>query len=279
MQPLKVLIDRLSSYRSIHISILDLSGILHLKATELPFENSIHSKRFCDIAKSTARGYRACLYCKQCATDKAVCGKEAFHGSCFFGVYEAVFPVIIQESVVAVVYVGNAVCDMQQTRARLQKACRCTGVSEQELLYALEQSEAVADPLELLQIGEIVADYLKALCKNTLPQIKAEQHWIVTLMRQYAEQQLCSPISLKEIATLYRKNEKYVGRLFKKETGKSFAEYCNDLRQERAAQLISQGAGSVISVAMECGFNNISYFNRLFRKKYGVSPTAYKKEE
>ena len=120
------------------------------------------------------------------------------------------------------------------------------------------------------------------VCKTTYqhtPQIKAEQHWIVTLMRQYAEQQLCSPISLKEIATLYRKNEKYVGRLFKKETGKSFAEYCNDLRLERAAQLISQGAGSVISVAMECGFNNISYFNRLFRKKYGVSPTAYRKEE
>lgn len=276
MQPLKVLIDCLSAHRNIHINVLDLNGILQTEGAALPFEDTIHSKKFCDVAKSTVKGYRACLRCKQCATDKAVCEKTPFHGMCFFGVYEAVVPVIIQESVVAVVYVGNAVCDDYKTRLRMQKACRRTAVSEQELLLALSQCEIVSDPLELLQIGEIVADYIKALCKNVTDQIKTKEHWIVTSMKQYAEQQFSFPISLKEFAKTYRKNEKYVGRLFKKETGKSFAEYCNDLRLERSIRLLSQEASSIINIALECGFNNISYFNRVFRKKYGVSPTAYK---
>ena len=53
MQNLQVLIDMLTKGRKLHISILDLNGILNTPSTRICFENVIHSKRFCDIAKST----------------------------------------------------------------------------------------------------------------------------------------------------------------------------------------------------------------------------------
>ena len=62
-------------------------------------------------AKSTERGYRLCLRCKKLANTKAVAHKKPFCGHCLYGLYEAAMPVIIGESVAAVVYVGNAITE------------------------------------------------------------------------------------------------------------------------------------------------------------------------
>ena len=72
MQNLQVMIDQLTKGRHLHISILDLTGILNNTMTEISFKNVIHSKRFCDIAKSTDKGYRTCLRCKMLANTKAI---------------------------------------------------------------------------------------------------------------------------------------------------------------------------------------------------------------
>jgi AraC-like DNA-binding protein len=40
--------------------------------------------------------------------------------------------------------------------------------------------------------------------------------------------------------------------------------------------MIKNTSERIINIALECGFNNISYFNRSFKKKYGISPTEYR---
>ena len=111
MQDLQFIIDMLSKNRKLHISILDVSGILTTPATKIELKNVIHSKKFCDIAKSTKKGYRICLYCKRLANEKAIVHKKPFCGHCIYGLCEAAVPVIIGGSVAAIVYVGNAVTD------------------------------------------------------------------------------------------------------------------------------------------------------------------------
>ena len=78
MQNLQFLIDMLTKERKLHINILDLNGILNTPSTKIAFENVIHSKKFCDIAKSTENGYRLCLRCKKLANTKAVEHKKSF---------------------------------------------------------------------------------------------------------------------------------------------------------------------------------------------------------
>ena len=95
MQNLQFLIDMLTRGRKLHISILDLNGILNTPTTKIAFENVIHSKKFCDIAKSTEKGYRACLHCKNLANTKATTSKKAFCGHCLYGIYEVAMPVIV----------------------------------------------------------------------------------------------------------------------------------------------------------------------------------------
>lgn len=70
----------------------------------------------------------------------------------------------------------------------------------------------------------------------------------------------------------------YVRRLFKKEMGVTPHRYLSDMRLQTAAQYLGSSAPdgrSVTEVARLCGFREPLYFSRMFKKKYGVSPSAY----
>jgi signal transduction histidine kinase/ligand-binding sensor domain-containing protein/DNA-binding response OmpR family regulator len=60
-------------------------------------------------------------------------------------------------------------------------------------------------------------------------------------------------------------------------TGQSPTEFIRTLRLKRAASLLKQNFGNVTQVSLEVGFNNLSYFNRSFKKLFGVSPVEYTK--
>ena len=72
---------------------------------------------------------------------------------------------------------------------------------------------------------------------------------------------------------MYHYNEKYLGTLFKKQTGLSFHDYLNHRRLYRSRMLLEQSGDSILSIATRVGFNNVTYFNRLFKAYYGVSPS------
>ena len=274
MQKLQFLIDMLTKERKIHISILDLSGILNTQSTKVAFQNVIHSKTFCDIAKSTEKGYRSCLHCKNLANTKAVSSKKPFYGHCLYGIYEAAMPVIIGDTVSAIVYVGNAIVDIDQTKNRIEKACRYTHVDKQKLHEQIKECEHIEHINELVGISEIVCDYIKKLYQ-TEPKESSQLHWLVSTLKQHADQTYCFNPTLKELSVLYHRNEKYIGRLFKKEMGITFHQYCLMLRLQKAEEFLLKTSDKVIDIALECGFNNISYFNRAFKTQYGLSPREY----
>jgi AraC-like DNA-binding protein len=264
----------LTKGRKLHISVLDLSGILHTPSTKLTFQNVIHSKKFCDIAKSTEKGYRSCLHCKALANTKAATSKKPFFGHCIYGLYEAAMPVVMGETVVAIVYVGNAVADMEYTRSRIEKHCRYTSVDKEKLYEQLQGCELPNDPDELLRIAEIVCDYIKMLYVKE-PTSSTSMHWLASAIKQHADCTYFLNPTLKDLSAIYHKNEKYMGRLFKKEMHVSFHEYCLLLKLQKAESLLLGTTGKILDIALESGFDNISYFNRVFKKQYGASPSAY----
>lgn len=277
MQSLAALIDMIAKGRNLHICILDLCGVLSTPETKLPYANIIHSKQFCNIAKATDKGYRLCVKCKAIANAKAIKDRAPFSGHCLCGLYEAAVPLTLNGAVAAVVYVGNAITDESVTRERIQKICRSTAADLDKLYAQLDNCERLSTPDELISIGEIVCDYLKMLYEKA-PRQQHRYHWLVNALKRHADEDYCTPLTLKELASWYNKNEKYIGRLWKREMGISFHEYCLNLRLAKAVALLCQTDSKVLDVALECGFNNISYFNRAFMKKYGMPPTAYRKQ-
>lgn len=68
-------------------------------------------------------------------------------------------------------------------------------------------------------------------------------------------------------------------RWFKEMTGTSFMEYLIEFRIGKAAQELKVTNDTILEIAQRTGFDNISNFNRLFKKRLGVTPSQFRKEE
>ncbi|WP_243150810.1 helix-turn-helix domain-containing protein [Clostridium caseinilyticum] len=58
-------------------------------------------------------------------------------------------------------------------------------------------------------------------------------------------------------------------------TGKTTTEYINEVRLKRSIKLLKDGNMNITEISINCGFNDVNYFSRLFKKSYGVSPTKF----
>jgi AraC-like DNA-binding protein len=84
-------------------------------------------------------------------------------------------------------------------------------------------------------------------------------------------------ISLKQVADLIYLTESNFCKFFKKATGKTYSDYLNELRINEACRLLFQTDKTISQVSFECGFETLSYFNRVFLNKKGVTPSMFRK--
>lgn len=92
----------------------------------------------------------------------------------------------------------------------------------------------------------------------------------------YIHKNFRKTISISEIAAVAGYSECYFMSMFKKITGYTFVEYLNIIRIENARKLLVESDMSVSEIAWQSGFNNLSYFIRLFKKKFDCSPLKYR---
>lgn len=85
-------------------------------------------------------------------------------------------------------------------------------------------------------------------------------------------------LRLEDLADTAGLNPQYLCKAFKQITGKTPIDYLNFYRVECAAEMLSLESMSVTEIAMACGFGDLSYFNRLFKRHKNMSPTAYRKK-
>lgn len=83
-------------------------------------------------------------------------------------------------------------------------------------------------------------------------------------------------LTLEEIAQAAGMSEGYFCRVFKAQTGFTPFEYINRQRIARSCEMLKDSGKRIADIAIECGYNNISYFNRTFAKFLKVSPSEYR---
>jgi len=82
-------------------------------------------------------------------------------------------------------------------------------------------------------------------------------------------------ICVTNLANIAHVSTYYFCRIFKQMTGKTITEYINEVRLKKSIELLKSGNVNITEIAIICGFNDVNYFSRLFKKKYGVSPTKF----
>lgn len=95
-------------------------------------------------------------------------------------------------------------------------------------------------------------------------------------MVSYIQQNYTGKISLKEFGEQFHLSEKYISRYFKEHFHITLSQYVTYLRLEHAKQLLQDTDIPVTEVAMQSGYQNVSYFIRSFKKTYEISPLKYR---
>ncbi|MBQ7796954.1 MAG: helix-turn-helix transcriptional regulator [Lachnospiraceae bacterium] len=117
------------------------------------------------------------------------------------------------------------------------------------------------------------------LCKENKMESVRSTHRISRIKNvlEYVEKHYQTPVTLGELAEVAGMNPQYFCRAFKEITMQSPMDYVIFYRLEQAVKLLSATDLSVMEVAMECGFNDCSYFIRVFKKQKGMTPNQYRK--
>ena len=99
----------------------------------------------------------------------------------------------------------------------------------------------------------------------------------VLLICDYIQKNIDHKITLTMLAQNVNMSENYISRLFKAETGNNIVTYINQLKMNRARILLEDKNLSIRDIALTLGFDEPSYFNKLFFRFFNLSPTAYRK--
>ncbi len=238
-----------------------------IKTLSISRSHVIHSTPFCDEVKER-KGLHPCLVCKGKAMDKAKKTGLPFGGLCVNGVYEFCYPVFSGGNLLCIIFLGNIISDME---AFLEKS----GLpADSPLIETMEQN---MDPDMCMQVCSVVASYIRMLTLESKGVSTGKRiNATVAAVESYVERYFYLDISLTELARMYHYNEKYLGTLFKKQVGVSFHDYLNGRRLYRARMLLEQSDDSVLSIATRVGFNNVTYFNRLFKERFKMSPSQFR---
>ncbi len=100
---------------------------------------------------------------------------------------------------------------------------------------------------------------------------------IIDKAEQYIHSYYASSIKAQEVADVINVTPNYFSTLFKQKTGKTFNEYVNELRIEKAKTLLKETPFKVSDIAEQVGYHEYKYFVEVFKKMTGLTPTKYRK--
>lgn len=260
------LITYLEYGTKLHIGVL-FFGSRSDERLVLPHKSTVHTGALCDRLKARPNGLRRCFKCRSAAIRRAIKTGRAFGGLCINGVYEYTRPVSEGAEVFAVIFIGNIY-----------------PVKDEKILSCMQGEDVIADTMErdfsfeqCEAVGTVVESYIRMILATAPPKREnTDFNPLIENMKNYIEANLEYDIDLSLLSGIFHYNEKYLGRLFKKKTGISFNSYLNKRRVECAARMLTDSADTVITISERVGFNNVTYFNRVFKRQFGCTPGEYR---
>jgi AraC-like DNA-binding protein len=150
------------------------------------------------------------------------------------------------------------------------------------LVFALRkmvESQALESVLDLLRIlNSLTSKKYKTLTSTEFHNVSSKTFELrINKVCTHLQKHFAAPITLTKIAELVHMSESNFCKFFKKATSTTFSDYLNELRINEACHLLIYSEDNISKIAQDCGFESLSYFNRVFLKKKHVSPSLFRK--
>ena len=140
--------------------------------------------------------------------------------------------------------------------------------------FLLEQSLSDADPVNLQLLFQLI---FRELRRSIRPGEDGESTPLAAAAERYLHLHYSEPIHIDSISAALHCNARYLGRLYRRTFGETLTAALNRHRVERAAKLLLSEDITIKEAAFACGFNDMAYFRRQFRKFFDQSPGDYRK--
>ncbi len=208
---------------------------------------------------------KACGFSEKCiAYQRSMINSSDFIDSkcntCHAQVQEYVYPIVVRDK--AIGYVAASGYKSRIASDVIDKTLYNIALKSEQLPE--KQLNALLAPLcIMLENLFLMCEKVEESEYNMMLQYLAENHTTVTL---------------SSFCKYFSRSKSYVSHTFKNTFGVSFSAYCNDLKLNDAKNLLLITDTSITDIAMNTGFNDVSYFVRLFKEKYKLSPLQYRKK-
>ena len=148
-------------------------------------------------------------------------------------------------------------------------------------LDKIDRLSGYGDTLSMLGIKGSLFELFHILfchCPNTFIPVPHDKSLdTVKLILKHVETHYHENLSIQAMADLCGFSCSHFMKFFKQHLGVSFTAYLNDYRLTMAARMLTASSDTVVAVSEAAGFENLSYFNRMFKRKYRVTPSQYRK--
>jgi AraC-like DNA-binding protein len=146
-------------------------------------------------------------------------------------------------------------------------------------IIELTETNGVDRILKLISILDILSKkQIKFIAPNTFHNVVSKKSEVrINKVCLFIQNNYQNKIYLKEVADIIYLTESNFCKFFKKATGKTYSDYLNEIRINEACRLLIQSDKTVSQISFECGFETLSYFNRVFLTKKGITPSFYRK--
>lgn len=145
-----------------------------------------------------------------------------------------------------------------------------------EILYSMQNRDNGYDLNVIGLLWKLLGAFVSAPVISEGEQINKSQRQKLKDVLSYIRKNIDKNITLEELAQVSGMSPRYFCRVFKSMTGRTPIEYVNYYRIETASQMLITTGESVTDIALNCGFNDMSYFSKMFKKLKGISPSKFR---
>jgi len=235
---------------------------------------NIHDNPYCVYIKTFDGAFKHCRE-RQCKVrEKSVDG--SFSGKCYAGVFEFIYPIKAGDKHMGFISVsGYKAENAESFIKRTSDTYRIPHKNLKEAYFCLSDKipekkwvDTLIAPLsDMLELAYVRAEGSKVVSQSVIDRVL-----------RYAKQYHTQNITLSQVAEELGYSRSFISHSFKMTTGQSFREHLTELRLDDAKSLLKYSGLSITEIAYSVGFGDTTYFSNVFKKKFGTSPSEYRRK-
>lgn len=238
-------------------------------------EYETHQLSICAYLKAQPSMMKRCIKNKNMLKNKKI--TCTYYSHCYAGIEEYVYPIIFDNKTIMCINIsGYRGKTERSVKAAYNVAKRCDEKAAELYSNLSEIIPEISDINQIIRPLEYMVCELYRQCKER-PQVDSTSKMAYRQAITYIYDHFNTKITCADVADAVGYSEVYLRSIFRRECHKSIMEYINDIRLQRAAEILAYTSETITDIAFLCGFSDSNYFSTAFRKKYGVPPKEYRK--